>query len=184
MVDKETLKKNIEVFQQLKNLPSLQFFSKDDLNKILRFSQIKKYKAGEMIIKEGSNDKSVYFLISGRVRVVKHGEGIDVFQRTGDIFGEMCIIDGGPRSASVYAVEDVECLSTDISFVDNLVADDQIAFCAIFYQIIAEVLARRLRETSEELVQEQVMKEVLSNRLRDVNEELKLAKKEIADLKK
>jgi CRP/FNR family cyclic AMP-dependent transcriptional regulator len=183
-MDKETLKDNIELFQQLKNLPSLQFFSKDDLKKILRFSKLKKYKPGEVIIEEGSTDKLVYFLITGRVRVVKHGEGIDIFQRTGDIFGEMCIIDGGPRSASVYAVEDVECLATDVSFVDNLVADDQIAFCAIFYQIVAEVLARRLRETSEELVQEQVMKEILSNRLKEANAELMRAKAEIAKLKK
>lgn len=72
----------------------------------------------------------------------------------------------------------------NISFMDNLVADDQIAFCAIFYQIVAEVLARRLRETSEELVQEQVMKEVLSNRLKQANEDLAQAKEEISRLKR
>jgi CRP-like cAMP-binding protein len=96
----------------------------------------------------------------------------------------MCVIDGGPRSASVFATDDVVCLATDVSFVNDLVADDQIAFCAIFYQIIAEVMARRLRETSEELVQEQVMKEVLSTRLKETQEELRRAKEEISRLKK
>jgi len=167
----------------LKNVPSLQFFSKEDLKKILRFSKIKKFKPGEVIIEEGSTDKSVYFLISGSVRVVKHGEGIDVFQRTGDIFGEMSIIDGGPRSASVYAIEDVECLATDFSFVNKPDADDQIAFCAIFYQIVAEILARRLRETSEELVHEQVMKEILSNQLKETSEELKQVKEKLQSSK-
>ena len=181
-MDKETLKDNIELVQQLKSLPVLQFFGKEDLKKILRFSKLKRYKPGEVIIEEGSIDKWVYFLISGKANVIKHGEEINVFQRTGDIFGEMCIIDGGPRSASVSAVEDVVCLATDVSFVDNLVADDQIAFCAIFYQIVAEVLARRLRETSEELVQEQIMKEILSNRVKEANKELKRAKEEIARL--
>jgi hypothetical protein len=45
-------------------------------------------------------------------------------------------------------------------------------------------MARRLRETSEELVQEQVMKEVLSTRLKETQEELRRAKEEIARLKK
>jgi len=183
-MDKETLKDNIELVQHLKNLPMLQFFGKEDLKKILNFSKVKKYKAGGMIIEEGSSDKWVYFLISGKVKVMKLGEEIDVLQRTGDLFGEMCIVDGGPRSASICATEDVVCLAIDVSFVDNLVADDQIAFSAIFYQIVAEVLARRLRETSEELVQEQVMKDILSNRLKEVNEELIRAKEEITRLKK
>jgi CRP/FNR family cyclic AMP-dependent transcriptional regulator len=183
-MDKETLKDTIELVQHLKSLPALQFFGKEDLKRILRFSKLKKYTQGERIIEEGNIDTWVYFLISGNVKVMKHGEVIDAFQRTGDIFGEMCVIDGGPRSASVYAADDVVCLATDVSFVNDLVGDDQIAFCAIFYQIAAEVMARRLRETSEELVQEQVMKEIVSNRLREAHEELRRAKEEIARLKK
>ena len=183
-MDKDILKENIELVQHLKNLPMLQFFGKEDFKKIFNFSKIKKYKPGDVIIEEGSSDKWVYFLISGKVKVMKLGEEIDVLQRTGDIFGEMCIIDGGPRSASICASENAVCLAMDVSFVDNLAADDQIAFSAIFYQIVAEVLARRLRETSEELVQEQVMKEILSTRLKEVNEELARAKEEIARLKR
>jgi CRP/FNR family transcriptional regulator, cyclic AMP receptor protein len=183
-MDKDALKENIELVQHLKSLPMLQFFSKDDIKKILKFSKVKKFNPGDVIIEEGSADKWVYFLISGKVTVMKLGEEIDVIQRTGDIFGEMCVIDGGPRSASICAAEDAVCLAMDVSFADNLVGDEQIAFSAIFYQIVAEAMARRLRETSEELVQEQVMKEVLSNRLKALNEELIRAKEEIARLKK
>jgi len=183
-MDKETLQDNIELVQHLKNLPMLQFFGKEDIKKILKFSKVKKYKPGDTIIEEGNSDKWVYFLISGKVKVTKLGEEIDTLQRTGDIFGEMCVIDGGPRSASVCATEDVSCLAMDVSFADQLVADDQIAFSAIFYQIVADVLARRLRETSEELVQEQVMKDILSTRLKETNEQLLKAKEEISKLKK
>jgi len=148
----ELLKDNFDLVSQLKNIPALDFFGKQDLKKILNFSTIKRFEPGEMIIEEGSFDNWVYFLISGDVKVVKNNEEIDIIRRTGDIFGEMCIIDGSPRSASIVAVDDVTCLATDVSFVDNLFADDKVAFCAIFYQIIAEVLARRLRDTSAELV--------------------------------
>jgi hypothetical protein len=61
----------------------------------------------------------------------------------------MCVIDGNPRSASIQGIDDVTCLATDISFMDRLYNEDKIAFCSIFYQMVAEVLASRLRETSD-----------------------------------
>ena len=75
----------------------------------------------------------------------------DLLQRTGDIFGEKCIIDVGPRSASIRASENALRLAMDVSFIDNLAAENQIVFSAIFYQIVAEVPARRLKEVGEEL---------------------------------
>jgi CRP/FNR family transcriptional regulator, cyclic AMP receptor protein len=148
----EFLQDNEELLKQLKDVSVLHSFGKKDVKQILNFSRIRKFTAGEVIIEEGSYDNWVYVLLSGEVNVIKHGNKIDVLQRAGDIFGEMCIIDGSPRSASIKANSDGVCLATDVSFIDNLVNGDKLAFSAIFYQMIAEVLARRLRETSEELV--------------------------------
>jgi CRP-like cAMP-binding protein len=83
---------------------------------------------------------------------MKKNAGITLLKRTGDIFGEMCVIDGTARSASVRTVEDSVCLSIDVSFIDNLNPGDRVTFCAVFYQILAEVLAQRLREANEELI--------------------------------
>jgi CRP/FNR family transcriptional regulator, cyclic AMP receptor protein len=147
----ELLKENLDLIEKLKNVPALHTFGKKDINKLLSFSNIKKYSAGENIIEEGSYDNWIYFLITGDVRIIKNGEEIDTLRRTGDIFGEMCVIDGCPRSASIQAIDDVVCLATDVSFMDRLYDEDKVAFCSIFYQMIAEVLACRLRETSGEL---------------------------------
>jgi CRP/FNR family transcriptional regulator, cyclic AMP receptor protein len=148
----EILLENEELLQQLKDVSVLQSFGKKDVKQILRFSKLKKFVAGEVLIEEGSYDNWVYVLLSGEVSVMKHANVIDVLRRSGDIFGEMCIIDGSPRSASIKANSSGSCLATDVSFIDNLVNGDKLAFCAIFYQMIAEVLAGRLRETSAELV--------------------------------
>jgi CRP/FNR family cyclic AMP-dependent transcriptional regulator len=148
----ELLKENLELMEKLKNVPVLHSFGKKDMNKLLSFSNIKKYSAGEIIIEEGSYDNWVYFLVAGNVSIIKNGEEIDTLQRTGDIFGEMCVIDGNPRSASIQAIDDVICMATDVSFMDRLYNEDKVAFCSIFYQMVAEVLACRLRETSDELV--------------------------------
>ncbi len=153
---------NPELIQRLKNIPHLGFFEKKDLKRILHFSKFKSYKPGECIIEEGSFDNWVYFLITGKVKVVKHNEEISVLQRTGDIFGEMCVIDGSARSATVSAIADTTCLATDISFVDSMSTEDKAVFSAIFYQMLAEVLAQRLRETSEELTRLKEEIEVLT----------------------
>ncbi|MEN6622983.1 MAG: cyclic nucleotide-binding domain-containing protein [Smithella sp.] len=83
----------------------------------------------------------------------KNDEEIGTLRRTGDIFGEMCVIDGSPRSASIEAIDDVTCLETDVSFMDRLFNEDKIVFASIFYQMIAEVLACRLRDTTSELAE-------------------------------
>ncbi len=147
----ERVKENLEILEKLKNVPVLHSFGKRDMNKVLSFSNVKKYSAGETIIEEGSYDNWIYFLINGNVRIIKNGGEIDALKRTGDVFGEMCVIDGCPRSASVQAIDDVTCLATDVSFMDRLFNEDKVAFCSIFYQMVAEVLAGRLRETSNEL---------------------------------
>jgi CRP/FNR family transcriptional regulator, cyclic AMP receptor protein len=148
----EILADNLKLFESAKHMPALKFFEKKDLHKLLHFSKIREYAPGEQIIAQGSFDNWVYFLLSGDIRIVKDNETIDELRRTGDIFGEMCIIDGQARSASVYALGDVVCLATDVSFIDNLFAGDKVAFSAVFYQILAETLAQRLRETSADLV--------------------------------
>jgi CRP/FNR family transcriptional regulator, cyclic AMP receptor protein len=148
----ELLKENLELMEKLKNVPVLHSFGKKDMNKLLSFSNIRKYSAGEIIIEEGSYDNWVYFLVAGNASIMKNGEEIDTLRRTGDVFGEMCVIDGNPRSASIQAIDDVTCLATDVSFMDRLYNEDKVAFCSIFYQMAAEVLASRLRETSSELV--------------------------------
>jgi CRP-like cAMP-binding protein len=144
---------NNELFKKLKELPVFKYFEKKDIMKILKYSTINNYKTGDIIINEGSFDDRVYFLVSGKLAVEKHNEQISMIQRMGDIFGEMCIIDGTARSASVKAVESATCMVTDISFLDSMNPDDKVAFSAVFYHILAEVLAQRLRQTSQEVVQ-------------------------------
>lgn len=151
-METELLKENLELIAKLKSVPVLHSFGKGDINKLLSFSNVKKYSEGEIIIAEGSYDNWIYFLVDGDVRIIKNGEQIDTLRRTGDIFGEMCVIDGSPRSASIQAIGPVTCLATDVSFMDRLCNEDKVVFCSIFYQMIAEVLACRLRDTSAELV--------------------------------
>ena len=152
MIESDYLKDNMDFVRKLGKMPTLNLFSEEELKGVLQLSKIRKYDPGELILKEGYVDCWIYFLVSGKVKVVKHGEDLTILERTGDVFGEMGIINGSPRSASVYAVDETVCLATDASYIDRLSGNERTAFCYILYRIFAEVLANRLRLTSDELI--------------------------------
>ncbi len=151
MIESEFLKDNLKFIEKLKKIPSFEDFSKKDLKGILEMSKLRQYEPGEEIMKEGSFDSCIFFLISGKVKVVKNDESLGVLKRTGDVFGEMSIIDASPRSASVYAIDRTVCLATDASYIDRLSGNDRLLFSSILYRIFSQILANRLRITSEEL---------------------------------
>ncbi len=144
MIESDYLKGNDKFLQKLRLIPTLKEFSAEDLKGFLHFSKVRKYQPRELILQEDFFDSWVYFLISGKVKVVKEGEVLRVLKSTGDIFGEMGVIDGSSRSASVYAAEETVCLATDTSYIDRLSGNERMAFCYILYRIFAEILANRL----------------------------------------
>jgi CRP-like cAMP-binding protein len=147
----QVLQGNGEIIQALQKIPKLQAFDKKDLRKILSCSQILKYEPGETIAREEEPDQRIYFIVSGKVRVTRHGVEIKVLARTGDVFGEMRLLSVSGRTSSVSAVDQTVCLVTDVAAMENLRKEDRVAFAAIYYMVMAEVLARRLKETSDEL---------------------------------
>ena len=104
------------------------------------------FKKDEEIIKEGTLSDCAYIIGEGRVEVSKqlpNGEKqiIGVLNKN-EIFGEMGLIDGFPRSASVIALEDCTIsIITQDSF-NNLAQHKPEALMPIL-----KVLAKRLRST-------------------------------------
>ena len=107
-----------------------------------------------MIIKEDHHDTWLFFLISGMIRITKKGKHIATLEKTGDIFGEMGIIEDSVRSASAYAIEDTVCLAANASDVDTISGSDRHAFGYVLYRLFSQFLAKRLRLTTEKLIQE------------------------------
>ncbi len=144
---------NTDLLEKVKQIPSLIVFSDDELGSLLAYSKLRTYEPGEVIFKENSFDAWIYFLISGRVRLLRDGRELRILRRRGDIFGEMSVIDGMPRSATVVAETETTCLSVDASLLDNVKDAAHTAFHYVLYRFFAEILAERLRDTNAELVQ-------------------------------
>jgi CRP/FNR family cyclic AMP-dependent transcriptional regulator len=152
---KETsfLENNESMLDNLKSIDVLEPFEEQELLKLLEMSKIRKYRAGECIVEEGKSDTWLYFLMFGRVQIIKRGKEVTILTRKGEIFGEMGALDSSRRSASAYAATDTVCLATDIFYIEKLNGNDKIAFGYVLYRLLAEILSRRLRQTTEALIQ-------------------------------
>jgi CRP-like cAMP-binding protein len=109
--------------------------------------QVVTFKAGDTILSEGDQGNTAFFIVSGSVEVyVGRGARAKIVGAlgTGEVFGEMCLIEPGPRSATIKAVTDVECLAT--SYEEFIEAIETYPERAVGFM---KTLVRRLRQMNE-----------------------------------
>ncbi|MCU6791625.1 cyclic nucleotide-binding domain-containing protein [Paenibacillus sp. WQ 127069] len=112
--------------------------SQDDFIRLAQIVEEVTYGPGEVICKTGEFGDTMYGIIEGNVRVHNGNETFAMLGQ-GDCFGEMAVIDSGPRSA--------DCTSTDRTVLLELQQDQVFAFC---FQNI-EVLRSMMRVLAERI---------------------------------
>ncbi len=84
------------------------------------------YQFGDVIVHEGEEGDAYYALLSGRARVLRRNERGDEVAlgmlRAGDSFGEIALLSGGKRSATVRASDDVVALRLSAAVFRSLLA--------------------------------------------------------------
>jgi CRP-like cAMP-binding protein len=105
------------------------------------------FKAGDTIISEGDEGDTAFFIVAGTVQVLI-GQGAKARAvgklTTGEVFGEMSLIEPGPRSATVKALTDVECLAA--SYQEFIDAIEERPERAVGFM---KTLVRRLRQMNQ-----------------------------------
>jgi CRP/FNR family cyclic AMP-dependent transcriptional regulator len=102
------------------------------------------FKAGESIVTQGKGGAGLFTIVTGRAEaVVESLDGdktvVNVFGPM-DFFGEIALLDDGPRTASVIATEDTDCLVLSREDFIAILKND-----ADMGAMIAEELAKRFR---------------------------------------
>jgi len=110
--------------QLLAEVPLFQLLSEDERNLLATELDLVRYGAGEIVFVTGDPGDSMYVIRKGEVEVFfKDDTGAKVVLETagpGDFFGELSLLDSGPRTASAVVTRDVEALRVDRRDLDQL----------------------------------------------------------------
>jgi hypothetical protein len=92
-------------------------FSVDELVEVIRGLELRAYGPGEIVVTEGEPGESLFVLTTGAVRTyVRDAKGSSApvrVLREGDFFGEVSLLEGSPRTATVTAAGHCELLEID-----------------------------------------------------------------------
>ena len=129
----------------LKSVPIFSELGRKDLERLGKLMVPRTVKAGEAVIEENDQAAGFFIVSSGKLEAVRHDKALATYG-PGDFFGEMALFEGFPRSATVRAVEDSECLAmTRWDFTAEMKNHPEIAVGML------PVLVRRLREADARL---------------------------------
>lgn len=109
--------------------------------------------ANQFFFREQDKGDAMFVLETGKAAVLKSWRGRDHLLQTlkqGDCFGEMAVMDYGPRSASVRAIEDCSAIRISTASLYELYARDLKQFALIQMNMGREV-CRRLRDADNRL---------------------------------
>ena len=140
------------------------FSSLDDAatSALLDLLEVRRFRAGSVLFRAGDAGDALYFIETGRVRILVHdadGDEVTLAELSpGDFFGEMAIINGTPRSADARVTQDAHLavLSRE-DFLDFVRHNPEVALKML------SAVAERLRRT-DDLLRQRVT--------RNVNEEM------------
>jgi CRP-like cAMP-binding protein len=128
---------------QLSLLSGVELFSgltKKEAGFILQFMRDYDYPAGKVMVQEGDKGGRFFLIVSGTAVVSRNGRRIRKLG-PGDSFGDIALIDGGPRSATVTAETPISTLTLALwNFKAALLENPSITYKLLL------VLSKRLRE--------------------------------------
>jgi CRP/FNR family cyclic AMP-dependent transcriptional regulator len=137
----------------LANVPLFSELSAEELERVARVAVPRSYPKGVRVFHEGDTSDACYVVREGDLRVTReHPDGRAISLATlgpRDIFGELAMLDGGTRSASIETLSDCELLALPANDMRRVIADHG----EIAAKLIA-ALTRRLRETNERVARQ------------------------------
>jgi CRP-like cAMP-binding protein len=142
-----------ETQELLRRVPLFAELSGPELDQVASVAIPRSFPKGVRVFHEGDSSDACYIVRAGDLRVTReHPDGRAIALATlgpGDFFGELAMLDGGTRSASVETLSDSQLLALPASDVRRVIA----AHGDIAAKLIVAI-TRRLRETNERVARQ------------------------------
>jgi small-conductance mechanosensitive channel/CRP-like cAMP-binding protein len=129
----------------LRGEPLFECLSDDQIGSLIKQSELNHFGRGERVIEEGAEGDSMFILLRGdaRVSIAKNGSTIPVATlRSGDCFGEMSLLTGEKRSATVKAEGDCYVMEIGKEVMGEVIRESPDCL-----RQLSELLANRRLET-------------------------------------
>lgn len=141
----------MEPIDLLRKVTLFSDLSEKNLKRICKLCKSRTFEPEQPLVRQGDEGIGLFIIEQGKVRVVKKtGEGKEMEIAThgpGEFIGEISVLDGSARTASVIAVEPTTCLLLPSwDFTSLMKSRPQVAL------EILPVLVKRFRETNEKLL--------------------------------
>jgi CRP-like cAMP-binding protein len=127
----------------LSTVPLFSALSKKDLQKIARASDEIALASGRAVVQEGTTGHEAFVILEGKATVERKGLKVAELG-PGDYFGELALLDGGPRTATVIATTPMTVLVLGQREFSGVL--DEVP--GLSHKLLA-TLARRVRELDE-----------------------------------
>src|SRR5688500_3410872 len=151
----------------LRLIALLEGLAPEKLDAIARQCVWRNYEAGKRIISRNADDRDVYLLVKGRVRITTYSAGgREVAFRdigAGEVFGEVAALDGEPRSADVVALDVTLLASIPPAAFRKLLEEEPVIGVRVMTRLAALVrsLSKRVIDLSTLGVQNRIHAELL-----------------------
>jgi len=128
-----------EKIEKLRRVPLFAGFGKRELERLGMLTDEVDLPAGRVLMQQGDRGEELFVLMRGAARVERDGREL-VGLHASDFFGEIALVDGGPRTATVTLTEDSALLVVGRGQFQQLLEE----FPEVRMQVL-EALARRIR---------------------------------------
>ena len=135
------LLRSAAIFHELSDDQLVEIWSRTKIHNLLR---------GERLVRQGTESRSVYVVVSGRFEVWIEGQKSAINEiGVGEPIGEIGFFAGVPRTATIIAARDSVVIELDRAAFDDIVRQ-----VPAIYQILLRTLARRLAATNARIANE------------------------------
>src|SRR5919199_3313919 len=129
----------------LSDVPLFSGLSRRHLKHVAALTEDEEFDEGETLAEEGEAGDTFYVLLQGEAKVERGGRKIARLL-PGDFFGEIALIDAGPRTATVVAETPIQTLTIHRKRFQKMIEEDP----SIVVQMLEE-LSKRLRNQQRSL---------------------------------
>ena len=141
------------IVDSLSTIPFFAGLDPDALGRVAAGTRARRFRRGEVIFHLGDPGDALFIIVSGEVKISLPSEAGDeailVRLARGDVFGELALLDGAPRSATATALTAVETVVLPRDRFRELIANEPVVRDALLASLAAEL--RRLTTHVEEL---------------------------------